>query len=59
MDPGTSEEDTDAAHGVRSHEEHWTLGGRGDFAGLQGYCCWFRMNVHGTKFAKHCLGHDG
>ena len=32
MDPGTSEGNADAAHGVRSHERRWISGGRGDFA---------------------------
>ena len=31
MNPGTSEGNADAVHGVRSHEERWTPGGRGDF----------------------------
>ena len=44
-------------HGVRSPEESWTLRGRGvaNLEGLQGYLCWFRMEVHVTEFVKQCL----
>ena len=32
MNPRTNGRNTDAAHGIRSHEGRWTPGGRGDFA---------------------------
>ena len=32
MDPGTSEGNADANHGVRSHDGCWTPRGRGDFS---------------------------
>ena len=32
VDLGISQENADATHGMRSHEDGWTPGGRGDFA---------------------------
>ena len=52
---GTSKENADAAHGVRSHEGHWTPGVVATLQRLQGYCCWFCMEIHVTEFVKQCL----
>ena len=49
VDPRLSEGITDAAYGMRSHEGPRCL------QWLQGYCCWFPMEVHVAEFVMQCL----
>ena len=53
LDAGISEGNTDAAHGVRSHKGRYRGVGTTSQR-LQGYCCWFRMEVHVIEFVKQC-----
>ena len=53
--PEQTKGNADAAHDVHSHEGRWVPGVVTTLQRLQGYCSWFCMNVHVTKFVKPCL----
>ena len=55
VDPGTSEGNADAAHGVRSHEGHWAPGGLGDFAAAKSILFLVSHEDSRDEFVKECL----
>ena len=61
MDPGPSEGNGDAAHGMRHMKDAEHQGIVAASQRLLGYCCRSRMEVHLTEFIKqclHCMGRD-